>query len=202
VLVIYDEVQSGFFRTGKFWDFQHFNVMPDIITMSKGLGGIGFPISAIIYNKNIEAWSTADHIGTFRGNQVSISAGNAAFGFIEENGVAGHVTEMGHYLMEKLRDMMPGNPFMGDVRGRGLFVGIEYVKTKEGKEPFPAFVAALAKNCFERGLLFEVGGHFSNVVRFVPPLIINKEIIDNALSIFEAANACMVNEFSAQLSVV
>jgi diaminobutyrate-2-oxoglutarate transaminase len=201
VVVIFDEVQSGFFRTGTFWECQHAGVLPDIITMSKGLGGIGFPISAIIYNKRIEAWSTADHIGTFRGNQVSISAGNAAFAFIEEHEVAEHVTEMGNYLMEKLKYMMADHPFIGEVRGRGLFIGIEYVKNKESKEPFPGFVSALGKACFKKGLLFEIGGHYGNVIRFVPPLIINKEIADNAMKIFEAVNTALVNEYSAQLSI-
>jgi len=202
VVVIYDEVQSGFFRTGSFWEFLHTGAMPDIITMSKGLGGIGFPISAIIYNKRIESWNTADHIGTFRGNQVSIAAGNAALEFAGQHRIGEHVTEIGNYLLQRLSEQMESNPFIGEVRGRGLFIGIEYVRDREGKKPFPAFVTALAKGCFKKGLLFEIGGHFNNVIRFVPPLIINKEIADNALAIFEEVNASLVKEFTAQSLLV
>jgi diaminobutyrate-2-oxoglutarate transaminase len=188
IVVIFDEIQCGFFRTGSFWEFQHSDVFPDIITMSKGLGGIGFPISAIIYNKAIESWGPGDHIGTFRGNQVSIAAGNGAFDFIVDHDVARHTKEMGTYLMERLNDLKSVFPFIGDVRGRGLIIGIEYVKNKASKTPDPLIVKKIRESCFRKGLLFEVGGHYNNVIRFIPPLIVNKQIVDNALSIFENAN--------------
>lgn len=196
IVVIYDEVQSGFFRTGTFCEFQHSHSMPDIITMSKGLGGVGFPISAIIYHKRIEAWGTGDHIGTFRGNQVSIAAGNAALDFVMDNGVAEHTVEMGDFLMNELKQLTEEHPFIGEVRGRGLFIGIEYVADKGTKEPFPEFVTRLRQVCFQKGLLFEVGGHFGNVIRFVPPLIITREIADNAMAIFVEANRLLLKEYA------
>lgn len=189
IVVIFDEIQSGFFRTGEFWSFQNVNnLFPDIITMSKGLGGIGFPISAIIYNKSVESWGPGDHIGTFRGNQVSIAAGNGAFDFIEDYDVAQHTDEMGTYLLDRLNTLKSAFSGIGDVRGRGLMIGIEYVKDRIKKTPDPEIVKKIRKICFTNGLLFEVGGHYNNVIRFLPPLIVNRQIIDNALAIFEYAN--------------
>jgi diaminobutyrate-2-oxoglutarate transaminase len=188
VLVIFDEVQCGFYRTGKFLGFQHEDAQPDIITLSKGLGGIGFPISAILYKQSIEAWGPGDHIGTFRGNQVSIAAGSSALDFIEKYNLDQYVEDIGQYLLEQLEIMSADNPFIGNVRGRGLFMGIEYVRDKESRQPFPEIVDKIRDACFQKGLLFERGGHFGNVIRFIPPLIVTKEIIDNALAIFKEAN--------------
>lgn len=188
VLVIFDEIQCGFFRTGDFWGFEESNVLPDIITMSKGLGGVGFPISAIIYNKKIEAWGPGDHIGTFRGNQVSIAAGNGAFDFVEDYEVARHTREMGEYLLVRLEALKKGFPFIGEVRGKGLMIGIEYVKDPVSRTPDPQIVRKIRGLCFKNGLLFETGGHYDNVIRLLPPLIVTREIIDNALRIFENAN--------------
>lgn len=188
VVVIFDEVQCGFFRTGDFWGFESGKALPDIITMSKGLGGIGFPISAIIYNKAIESWGPGDHIGTFRGNQVSIAAGNGAFDFIAEYDVAAHTKETGTYMMAKLEALKAVYPAIGDVRGRGLMIGIEYVKDRASKTPDPEGVRKLRDYCFQHGLVFEVGGHCNHVVRFLPPLIVNQAIVDNAFEIFENAH--------------
>jgi len=199
VLTIFDEIQSGFFRTGKFMAFQHTNAMPDIITLSKGLGGIGLPLSAIVYRKEIETWDTAYHIGTFRGNQAGIAAGNAAYDFIVENQLEAHVIEIGNYFLEKLREVQQESDFIGDVRGKGLFISVEYVKNVESKQPFPEFVAQLREQCFQTGLLFEVGGHYDHVIRFVPPLTITKTIVDNAIAIFREAHQKIAATFQPQL---
>ncbi|NLR68045.1 aspartate aminotransferase family protein [Chitinophaga varians] len=193
IVVIFDEIQCGFFRTGDFWAFRESNVFPDIITMSKGLGGIGFPISAIIYNKQVESWGAGDHIGTFRGNQVSIAAGNGAFDFVREYNVAEHTREMGAYMLSRLHELLAFSPAVGDIRGKGLFIGVEYVKDKKSKAPDPAIVRTIRKMCFAKGLVFEIGGHYNNVVRFLPPLIVNRELIDNALAIFEEVNRTVTN---------
>ncbi len=198
IIVIFDEIQSGFYRSGKFWSFQYEEVFPDIILMSKGLGGIGFPISAIIYNKNIESWGPGDHIGTFRCNQVSIAAGNGAFDFIKKYKVEQHVVNMGEYLMEKLRSLTSTFPFVGEIRGRGLFFGIEYVKDQSSKNPAPDIAKNIKKNCFKNGLLIELGGNYNNVIRFIPPLIVNKAIIDNALFVFEKVNMEILKKYIGQ----
>ena len=188
VIVIFDEIQSGFFRTGHYLSYLDDELMPDIITLSKGIGGVGFPLSAVLYKKEVEAWESGDHIGTFRANQVSIAAGSSAFDFIQKYNVPENVKKLGEYLMEKLKTLEKELPVIGEVRGVGLFIGIEYVKNKSSKIPYPEFVNELKKRCFENGLMFEVGGHFDNVVRFIPTLIITKEIVDNAFRIFEKQN--------------
>lgn len=193
VLVIFDEIQSGFFRSGEFLSCMHTDAVPDIITISKGLGGVGFPISALVYRKDVEAWGPGDHIGTFRGNQVSLAAANGAFDFVARHGVAEHATRMGNYLMDRLEELKQECPYLGEVRGRGLMIGMEFIREEATKEPFPAFVKAFRSSCLQRGLLFEVGGHFNNVVRLVPPLIITPAIIEAAVAIMrDALQALMV----------
>jgi diaminobutyrate-2-oxoglutarate transaminase len=168
------------------------NAVPDIITFSKGFGGIGFPISGLIYKKSIEAWKSADHIGTFRGNQVSIAAARGAFDFIEEYDIEKYTKSIGLYLIEELRVLETENQFIGDVRGKGMMIGIEFVKDKITKEPFPEYLKKLRAECFQRGLLFEVGGHYNNVMRLVPPLITTHGIVDAAIEIMKESMAiCM-----------
>lgn len=188
VLTIFDEIQCGFFRTGKLYEFLNTDAVPDIITMSKGLGGIGYPISAILYKKEIESWGPGTHIGTFRGNQVSIAAGRGALDFIEAYELEKHVPVIGNYLKSRLIEMKQRFPFIGEVRGKGLFIAIEYVKDPVSKTPDPEIIKAIRQICFNHGLLFEVGGHFDNVIRFIPPLIVTKVIVDDALRVFEMAH--------------
>ena len=185
IVVIFDEIQSGFFRSGKFLSFMNTDAVPDIVTVSKGLGGIGLPISGLIYRKDVEAWGPGDHIGTFRGNQASLAAANAAFDFVEKYNVAEHAQKMGAYLMHKLEELKQKYAFIGDVRGKGLMIGIEIVRDKTSKKPYPEFVKVFKYNCLQKGLLFEVGGHYGNVVRLVPSLIITPLIIDNAVKIMD-----------------
>jgi diaminobutyrate-2-oxoglutarate transaminase len=202
IVVIFDEVQSGFFRTGKFLASQGTQALPDIYTMSKGLGGVGFPISAIIYRRSIEAWGTGDHIGTFRGNQVSLAAANGAFQFIANHEVPAHVEAISAYLSDRLAVMAEESDHIGEVRGKGLMIGIEYVRSKHTREPFPQLVADLRKECFQRGLLFEVGGHYNNVIRFVPPLIINEALVDEAVGILEAASRVVEARLAESIALV
>ena len=187
VLVVFDEIQSGFFRTGEFLAFMNTDAQPDIITISKGLGGIGLPLSGIIYKKEIEAWGPGAHIGTFRCNQASLAAAKGAFDFVKKYNLKDHVKKMEVLLKDGLKRLQNRYPVIGDVRGQGLMIGVEIVKDIESKEPFPEFVSHFRQVCFENGLLFEVGGHHDNVVRIVPPLNITPEIIDSALNIMETA---------------
>ncbi len=202
VLVIFDEIQSGFFRSGEYLACMKYDVIPDIITMSKGLGGIGFPISALLYKKSVEAWKSGDHIGTFRANQVSLAAANGAFDFIEKYDVKSYVNEISNYLFSGLRALAVGCKFIGDVRGEGLMIGVEFVKNKATKEPYPEFVKEFRENCLQRGLLFEVGGHYDNVVRILPPLIVTPKIIDEALNVMgEALKASILENLKESLNI-
>ena len=190
ILTIFDEIQSGFFRSGQFLAFMNSQAVPDIITISKGLGGIGFPISGLIYRKEVEAWGPGDHIGTFRGNQVSLAAANGAFDFVDKYQVHKHTEWMGRYFLEKLRGL--DSPFIGEIRGMGLMIGMEIVKDRQSKEPYPEFVKKFKYYCLQKGLLFEVGGHYGNVVRFVPPLVITPKIVDHAIEIMQKVLAKLV----------
>ncbi|KAA1242926.1 aspartate aminotransferase family protein [Aquimarina sp. RZ0] len=183
VIVILDEIQSGFYRTGSFLEFMNSDVVPDIITFSKGFGGIGFPLSGLIYRKDIEAWGEASHIGTFRANQVSIAAARGALDFIDAYEIATHVEMISKYVFDKLNILQSISSCIGDIRGKGLMIGVEFVKDKNTKKPFPEFLKEFRKVCFQKGLLFEVGGHYNNVMRLVPPLIITKKIVDQAIKI-------------------
>ena len=195
IIVIFDEVQSGFFRTGSFLEFMNTKAVPDIVSFSKGFGGIGFPISGLIYRKEVEAWGPAEHIGTFRGNQVSIAAARGAFDFIEAYNLEEHTKDIGAYLVKGLESLETEIPFIGEIRGRGMMIGVEFVKDKSTKEPFPEFVKKFRAECFQRGLLFEVGGHYNNVLRLVPPLVTTYSIVDAAIKIMKEAIVVCAEEY-------
>ncbi len=178
VLVIFDEIKAGFFRSGQFLSCMNTGAMPDIITVSKGLGGVGFPIAGLIYKREVEAWSAGDHVGTFRGNQVGLAATNGAFDFVDKYDLKENVDRISKLLFEGLENLKADCHYIGEVRGQGLMVGIEFVKDTATRAPFPAFVKQLKEECFQRGLIFEIGGHYSNVSRFLPPLIVTPKIID------------------------
>jgi diaminobutyrate-2-oxoglutarate transaminase len=197
VLVIFDEIQSGFFRSGSFMSWMDADAVPDIITISKGIGGVGFPLSAILYKKEVEAWWPGAHVGTFRSNQVSLAAANGALDFAKNNRLGEHTERMGAYLMQGLQELKAICPYIGEVRGKGLMIGIEFVKDRDTKEPFAEFVTAVRKRCLQMGLLFEVGGHYGNVIRLLPPLIITKKIIDSALDILQDATLAELEERAA-----
>ena len=193
ILVIFDEVQTGFYRTGKMFAFEHTGAVPDIVTMSKGIGGNGYPLSLILYKKELDVWEPGTHIGTFRGNQIAMAAGLAALEFVEKYDVPSHVLDVGGEMKNKLEKIKESSRYIGDVRATGMIFGIELVKDKNTKEPFPEATKALRKLCYENGLIVEVGGYYNNVIRFLPPLTITREIAENGLRIFENANKEMEN---------
>ena len=187
ILVIFDEIQSGFYRTGKLFSFEHTKAVPDIITMSKGIGGNGYPLSLILYRKELDVWEPGTHIGTFRGNQVAMTAGLAALSFIEKHDVALHVTSLSKEIVQSLENVQKSSQHIGDVRGIGMMFGIEFVKDKTAKEPFPEAAKLVKKLCYENGLIVEFGGYYNNVVRFLPPLILTKTIAESGIKIFAEA---------------
>lgn len=195
ILVIFDEVQTGFYRTGKLFSFEHTGAVPDIITMSKGVGGVGFPLSLIIYKKELDIWEPGTHIGTFRGNQLAMAAGSASLKFIIENNIENHTKELGKKMLERLVGIMDKSAHIGDVRGIGLMFGVEYVKDKNSKEPYPEMAAKIKKKCYEKGLIVETGGYYNNVIRFLPPLVTTPTIAENGLNIFESAHKISESTF-------
>ncbi|MFX1285985.1 MAG: aspartate aminotransferase family protein [Promethearchaeota archaeon] len=184
VPIIFDEIQAGFCRTGEFFSFQHSEASPDIITMSKALGG-GFPLSAIAYREDFDVWKKASHIGTFRGNVTAMAAGVASIQFFKENNINNHVNEIGTFMLNELKTLENDSEIVGDVRGKGLMLGVEFVENKETKKPSAEFAAKVREESFSQGILVEVGGHYNNVVRFLPPLIITKEFTRIGIDIFK-----------------
>jgi diaminobutyrate-2-oxoglutarate transaminase len=184
IIMIVDEIQAGLCRTGKMFAFEHSGIEPDIITLSKGLGGLGFPISCIVYKEELDKWPPGKHIGTFRGNVIAYSAGVAALRFMVENNLAEHASNLGEKMLSWLKDMEKDSSIVGEARGKGLMLGIELVMDKASKEPAPELAQRVRTICHQHGLLVEIGGHYSNVVRFLPPLVLNEELAKKGIEIF------------------
>lgn len=184
ILLIADEIQTGIGRTGKWWAVEHFGVQPDIITTAKGIAS-GMPLGGIITRAEImEKWVPGAHASTFGGNPVSCAAGIATFDLIQ-NGLLDNAATMGDYMLSKLEDMMAHHPSIGDVRGKGLMVGVEFVKDRATRERFPALRDKVVDYAFEDGLLLLGCG--VNTMRMIPPLSVERETVDEALLIFERA---------------
>jgi diaminobutyrate-2-oxoglutarate transaminase len=180
--IVFDEIQAGFCRTGKFFSSEHSGASPDIITLSKALGG-GFPLSAIAYRKDLDIWSKAAHIGTFRGNVTAMAAGSASIDFMLENNLANYTEELGNHLIAKLERYEKDSAIIGEVRGKGLMIGIEIVSDKETKKPSPELCSKIRDEMFQNGVIIEIGGHYNNVLRFLPPLIITRKLAEIGIDI-------------------
>jgi len=184
IIMIVDEIQAGLGRTGKMFAFEHSGIVPDIITLSKGLGGLGFPISCIAYKEKLDTLPAGKHIGTFRGNVIAYTAGKAALRFMIENNLAEHSLNLGEKMLSWLKDIEKDSSIVGEARGRGLMHGIELVKDKASKEPAADLAQRVRTICHQHGLLVEIGGHYSNVVRFLPPLVLTEELAKKGIEIF------------------
>jgi diaminobutyrate-2-oxoglutarate transaminase len=184
VLLIFDEIQTGFGRTGKMFACEHSNVTPDIITISKSLGGIGLPIAGIIYKKELDTWAPGTYVGTFRGNVLACVAGSVAITYMQEKRLLKHAERLGKEIFDRLSELAEKSRIIGEVRGRGLFIGVEFVEDKKTKKPGVDLVKIVQTKCFERGVILWKGGHYGNVIRFLPPLVITEELINKAIDIF------------------
>lgn len=184
VPLIVDEIQTGFGRTGLMFACDHDGVTPDVITLSKAIGGIGYPLSCIAYDEKLDTWAPGSHIGTFRGHQVAMAAGSAAIDFIEEMDLPAHASELGEVALHALSEAAESIRAIGEVRGRGLMIGVELISDEESRKPSPELAAAVRRACCERGLIIEVGGHYGNVARFLPPLVLTKSLLLKGIDIF------------------
>ncbi|MEM7535563.1 MAG: aminotransferase class III-fold pyridoxal phosphate-dependent enzyme [Chloroflexota bacterium] len=186
IVLILDEVQSGFGRTGKLFAYEHAGIVPDIIVMAKGLAS-GMPISAIASRADLMAhWTPGTHGGTYGGgNAIATAAACATIDAILEESLVENAAEMGHYLVTKLVGLQKKYPAIGDVRGRGLMVGIEF--TGANGQPDERTATAVLQHCVSQNLLILNCGSYQNVIRLIPPLIVTKAQIDDAMAIFEQA---------------
>jgi 4-aminobutyrate aminotransferase len=181
ILLIFDEIQSGVGRTGRMWAADHFGVVPDILLSAKGLGS-GMPIGAIVAKEKVMTWPQGSHGTTFGGNPVCCAAALATLDLVEGD-LCGNATRMGERLLTGLRSLMERHPSIGDVRGTGLMIGVEFVKDRKTKEPDGALVAALEQLAFRKGLLLLSCG--KSVIRVAPPLVLNTYDVDTGLSILD-----------------
>jgi 4-aminobutyrate aminotransferase len=187
LLLILDEVQSGFGRTGKFFALEHFGVVPDILVMAKGLGS-GMPISGIAARRELmDRWQPGTHGGTYGGNAVACAAAAATVHVLQEEGLVDNAARQGQRLVAGLRALQRKHSIIGDVRGLGLMVGVEFTKSGPGRVPDPAAAKAVQTRCLANDLILLTCGPYANVIRWIPPLVVTGEQIDTALAIFESA---------------
>lgn len=187
ILLIADEIQSGVGRTGKWWAIQHFGVEPDIVTSAKGIAS-GLPLGAVIARKSLMTWEPGSHGSTFGGNPVSCAAALATLRLIE-NGYLQNAAVMGDYLINALFEMQTRHPLIGNVRGKGLMIGIEFVKNQQTGPTARILRDQIIQYAFEHGLLLLGAGE--SVIRLMPPLLIDQALADESLAILEQAIAAI-----------
>lgn len=190
IVLMVDEVQTGFARTGKMWACEHWNVEPDIICMSKAMAG-GLPCGACVARREIMNWSPGSHENTLGGNPIVMAAALAVLKVILKERLDENASKIGEYLMKRLKEIQETHEIIGDVRGKGLMIGVELVKDVETKEPATEERNKLILEAFKRGLLLLGAGESS--LRLAPPLIIKQQQVDVGLEIFEQSLKAIEN---------
>jgi 4-aminobutyrate aminotransferase len=184
ILLVADEVQSGFGRTGKYFAVEHFGIIPDVMAVAKGIAS-GLPISGVITRSELAAkWIPGSHGGTYGGNALACAAAVATVKVIQEEGLVQNAEERGDQLRKGLRDLQAQFPVIGDVRGLGLMDAVEF--TRNG-QPDPETTKAVAGAALENGLILLTCGTFDNVIRWIPPLVVTEQEIDQGLELFAKA---------------
>ena len=189
ILLVADEVQTGFGRTGELFAVSHWEVDPDVVVMAKGIAS-GMPLSGILAKKDLmDRLPPGSHGGTYGGNAVSCAAANATLDVIEDEGLVENARERGAQFLDGLRRLAATHPSIGDVRGLGLMVAIEFVKPGDGdgRTPDAALTKRVQQECFARNLLLLTAGTYVNVIRIIPPLVTTAEEVDQALVIIAEA---------------
>ena len=182
ILLVVDEVQSGVGRTGKWWSVEHTGVQPDIVCMAKGIAS-GMPLGITMSRADIMDWVPGSHASTFGGNPVCIAAALATLDVIEKEGLVAHAAELGSYILKRIADWPSKYRIVGDVRGRGLMIGVEIVKDRKTKEYGAELRDRIVQRSFEHGVLFLGCG--PSTVRISPPLVVSKDEADAAIDILE-----------------
>jgi 4-aminobutyrate aminotransferase len=190
ILYVADEVQAGMGRTGKMFAMEHFGVEPDIMALAKGIAS-GMPLGAMVAKADIMVWEAGSHASTFGGNPVSCSAAMATIELLEA-GLMKNAEIQGNYMMTRLREMQKTMECIGDVRGKGLMIGVELVKDRESRKRAPLWRNALIQKAFRKGLLLLGCGE--NTIRFCPALTVSTEEIEVCLTIFGECLKEVVNE--------
>ena len=168
-------------RTGKMFAIEHWGVEPDILCLAKGIAS-GMPLGAIVASDEIMDWPPGSHASTFGGNPVSCAAALETVALLEEE-LMDNATDVGGYLLGRLRDLATRHKLIGDVRGKGLMIGVELVRDRQTKEPAIAERNQIVQECFQKGLLLLGCG--TSGIRFCPPLVIDEHDAETAVSIFD-----------------
>jgi 4-aminobutyrate aminotransferase len=185
ILYIADEVQSGMGRTGKMFALEHWGVEPDIICLAKGIAS-GLPLGAIVARADIMDWKPGAHASTFGGNPLSCVAALETISLLEEE-LLDNAAEVGAFLLSRLRELAQRRRLIGDVRGKGLMIGMELVRNRATKERAAEERDAVVQACFRRGLLLLGCG--ANTIRLSPPLVIDEQDCETAVAILDEALA-------------
>ncbi len=186
ILLLVDEVQTGFSRTGKMFAIEHYRVEPDIMAMAKGIAD-GFPLSAFIAREEIaDSFKPGDHLSTFGGNPVSCAAGLANIEYMQEQKLADQALKKGEFLKAQFESLKTKYKTIGEIRGKGLMIGIELVRDSN-KTPANTEATKIRDFCLEHGLLIGQGGVFGNVLRIQPPLVISQKQMDGVVKILSEA---------------
>lgn len=187
ILLLIDEVQSGFGRTGKMFAIEHYGVEPDIMMMAKGIAD-GFPLSAFIAREEIaDSFKPGDHLSTFGGNPVSCAAAVANIAYLQEEKVVENAAKKGGWLKGKFEEFKTQHAKIGEIRGKGLMIGIELVSDRSSKNPASEEAKKVRDFCLSQGLLIGLGGVFNNVLRIQPPLVIAQDQMEQVVNILDRA---------------
>ncbi|MBH0161496.1 aspartate aminotransferase family protein [Fictibacillus sp. 26RED30] len=199
ILLIFDEVQTGFGRTGEWFAAQTFGVTPDIMAIAKGIAS-GLPLSATVASKELmQQWPLGSHGTTFGGNPIACEAALATIDVLTKEKLIENSKNMGNYACAKLKKLQERTPLIGSIRAVGLMIGIEIIDPFTGKPDGQALMKILDK-CLEKGVLFYLCGNHGEVIRMIPPLTINHEQIDQGLAVLEESLEEYLDEVHAQLS--
>jgi len=182
ILLIDDEIQAGMGRTGKWFAIEHWNITPDIVTIAKGIAA-GLPLGVIVGRADIMKLPRGSHASTFGGNPVSCAAANAVIDIIHEEKLLDNAKKIGEYTMKRFKEMMDYIEIIGDVRGKGLMIGIELVKDRKTRIPASKTLAELLREAFKNGILLTGAG--LSVIRIAPPLTITLDAMEKAINIIE-----------------
>lgn len=187
ILLIFDEVQTGFGRTGEWFAAQAFGVEPDVLCLAKGIAN-GFPLGATAARREIMGrWGAASHGTTCGGSPISCAAALATLDVIREENLLEAARVQGGLMLEALRELQAESPIVGDTRGVGMMIAVEFIKPGTDKEPNPKVVRRVLERALEGGLLLYPCGHWTQTIRLIPPLTITREQMDEGLAIFRQA---------------
>ena len=195
LLLCCDEVMAGMGRTGKMFAYQHSGVSPDLVTLGKGVGG-GIPLSALVGVAAVmDEWGPGGHGTTYGGNHIGCAAGLALINVLEREKVPEHAASIGEHVLKMLKDIQDEHPILGDANGKGLFIGIEFVRNRETKEPATKEADWIQRQCFHKGLLIQHAGYHGNRFNVYPPLSLTKEEADKGVQILEECISAAEREF-------